>query len=200
MIYDRFLSASLAEGVIEWFKLHFFYMKDGVKEYYIHPSNMYSFPNTQIPVSQMPALTCWITKDTISQNYWNELGTVHLEVTFNTANQLANLAKQFNQVMSAMRAQLLANPNYILIFLQDYTPGLLLLPTLSTTDMSKYKDALNKKNSSYVHTLEMKYQINLFENQKAIWDTGRDYYSPYDEVYQEAIVDTTLILTNYKEL
>jgi hypothetical protein len=197
-VHNRILSTSLATGVVDWFRANFFYNVDGIKRYYIHPKNMFNYVNTAIPLPQMPALSVYTTKNNITTNYWKEQGKVHLDVIFNTNQQLANLSKQFNEVLSAIRAQLLSNPVYITDFLANYSPGLQLLPTMTETDMSKYKQAMDRKESSYVHSFELNYIIDIYLNQKAVWESGRDYFSPIDEIYTDLETETQLLIIPYE--
>lgn len=196
--HNRILSTSLATGIVDWFKANFFYKVDGKKRYYVHPNNMFNYCNTVVPAPQMPALSVWTTRSNNRSNYWCEIGTVHIDVIFNTNKQLALLSKEFNEILSAIRAQLLNNKVYITDFLANYSPGLQLLPTMTETDMSKYKQTMDKKEASYVHSFELNYQINIFLNQKAIWDSGLSYYSPYDEIYTDAEVVTDLIIVPFE--
>jgi hypothetical protein len=181
---NKILSTSLAKGVVAWFKANFHYKDDlGATHYYIHPNNMYNGAYLINSAADIPSLAVWTTKDGTSRDLWHETGTVHIDVVFGTYEQLAGLANQFNEVLTAMRAQILTNEVYIMSFLQDYTPGLLHLATLSETDMSKYRSSLEKKDSAYIHSFELTYKINIYLNQKSIWAEGKDYFSPNKIIY-----------------
>lgn len=204
---DKKLSTSLPKGVIAWFNQYFYYLDatTGAAKPYILPQNMHEGAIVNVPPAQYPALSVYITKDAVNSDYQHEIGTLHIDVMFNTAKEYAAASQQYNDMLSAIRSQLLSNPRYlnnnrqyIVTFLFDnYVPGLVQLVTKSETDMSRWKDQLNNAaNSSFIFGFELTYKINIYLNQKGMWKTdGTDYISPVYQVYpQNTAVDA--VITN----
>lgn len=197
---NKILSTSLVTGFVTWLKTNFNYFDEAnTQKYYVLPDNIIEGAIVDQPTMQMPAISVWLTKDNTNSSKWAEQGTLHLDVMFNTLNERSLLSKQLNEVLSAIRAQVLNNVNYIMVYLQDYSPGLLQLALTTETDMNKYREQLaTTRSSTYTHSFKLNYSINIYLNQKALWAEGYDYRSPYKKIWlqNQGITPTININSN----
>ena len=176
---NKILSTQLCTGITEWFKQNT-YFNNTFKSFC-------DYLRIDFPQSEMPGISVYFEgAPNLQTNRWNEKGVIAIDVVFSLQNQRQERAKEIITTLEMVRAQLLDNPNYIQQFVSaNYVPGLIFLNT--TTNMRNLSNLkqkmLNAKNGSLVITFTMDYEISVYLNQKAMWLSNKDYYSPEVDIY-----------------
>lgn len=181
---NQILSTSLCEGIASWFNNNIYFTQ------LFNPTNKLfkkidSYYRIDFLQGDMTSLSIYPinNNDTVTKPT-KEIGKIGIDVVFSSGLERDKRSQIVNYTMSTIRAQLLSNPVSIQSYLnKNYVPGLQFINTQNTIDYNKFNKQIYSKSGSTTCLIMLNYQIDILLNQRALWKTGNDFYSPITKIY-----------------
>lgn len=186
------LSNGLTTGITEWIKQNTYFQNTF--------KGIFNYCRIDIPQGELPAVSVYLMPSNTRQPT-KEIGKVKIAVSFNLQAQRPERAVDFYKVLNMLRSQFITNPTYLQQYLsKNWTPGLQFIQSINDIDFGAVEASLLKKDGSTTIPIILDYQIDIFLNQRALWQAGNDYFSPATEIYHTVEgIDTVIETEEYKK-
>lgn len=181
------LTEQLPIGLAEWIKQNIYY------EGMIVTVNDY--PRLDNPVLEMTTCNVWLNNMDFKTKVGWVVGLINVDLIFNLNKARSDRFKQINEVVNGFTAQLLCNPTLALNWIAtNYVAGLQFLVTKTTINFRDIINQLKDGRGDTTINIQLAYEVNIRQNQKALWAKGNDFWSPKEKVYHPIEYDTKIIV------
>lgn len=183
------LAELLPIGMAEWIKQNQYFgdMVVSVNDY-IRLDN---------PVLEMTAINVWVNDMDLKTKIGWATGLLNIDIIFNLNKARSDRMKEINRVLNAFVGQLLFNPTMALKYIaNNYVFGLQFLVTKTKINYRSILEQLKSGKGDTTIQLQLAYEINIAQNQQALWANGYDFYSTIRKVYFPMdYIDLDVIIT-----
>lgn len=177
VIYNpSILSEQLPVGMAEWIKQNTYF--SGM----IVTVNDYLRLDT--PVLEMTSVNIWLNDLDLKTKIGWAVGLLNIDVIFNLGKARSDRMKEINRVINSFVGQLLFNPTMALKWISNnYVPGLQFLTTKTKINYRGILEQLKNGRGDTTIQIQLAYEVNIKQNQDALWSHGLDFYSTQQQVY-----------------
>ncbi len=177
VIYNpSILSEQLPVGMAEWIKQNTYF--NGM----IVTVNDYLRLDT--PVLEMTSVNIWLNDLDLKTKIGWAVGLLNIDVIFNLGKARSDRMKEINRVINSFVGQLLFNPTMALKWISNnYVPGLQFLTTKTKINYRGILEQLKNGRGDTTIQIQLAYEVNIKQNQDALWSHGLDFYSTQQQVY-----------------
>lgn len=177
VIYNpSILSEQLPVGMAEWIKQNIYF--NGM----IVTVNDYLRLDT--PVLEMTSVNIWLNDLDLKTKIGWAVGLLNIDVIFNLGKARSDRMKEINRVINSFVGQLLFNPTMALKWISNnYVPGLQFLTTKTKINYRGILEQLKNGRGDTTIQIQLAYEVNIKQNQDALWSHGLDFYSTQQQVY-----------------
>lgn len=170
------LSEQLPVGMAEWIKQNTYF--NGM----IVTVNDYLRLDT--PVLEMTSVNIWLNDLDLKTKIGWAVGLLNIDVIFNLGKARSDRMKEINRVINSFVGQLLFNPTMALKWISNnYVPGLQFLTTKTKINYRGILEQLKNGRGDTTIQIQLAYEVNIKQNQDALWSHGLDFYSTQQQVY-----------------
>jgi hypothetical protein len=170
------LAEQLPTGMAEWIKQNTYFagMIVTVNDYL----------RLDTPVLEMTSVNVWLNDLDLKTKIGWATGLLNIDIVFNLNKARSDRMKEIHRVINSFTGQLLFNPVMALKFISNnYVPGLQFLTTKTKINYRNILEQLKNGRGDTTITIQLAYEINIRQNQDALWSKGFDFYSTKDRVY-----------------
>lgn len=170
------LAELLPIGMAEWIKQNQYF--DGMVV------SVNDYLRLDNPVLEMTAVNVWVNDMDLKTKIGWAVGLLNIDVIFNLNKARSDRMKEINRVINAFVGQLLTNPTMALQYIaNNYVFGLQFLVTKTKIDYRNIVAQLKSDKGDTTVQIQLAYEINIQQNQEALWQNGYDFYSTIRKVY-----------------
>ena len=170
------LAELLPIGMAEWIKQNEYF--DGM---IVSVNDYIRLDN---PVLEMTAVNVWVNDMDLKTKIGWATGLLNIDVIFNLNKARSDRMKEINRVINAFVGQLLFNPTMALKYIaNNYVFGLQFLITKTKINYRNILEQLKNGRGDTTIQIQLAYEINIQQNQEALWANGYDFYSTIRKVY-----------------
>lgn len=136
------------------------------------------------PVLEMTAVNVWVNDMDLKTKIGWATGLLNIDIVFNLNKARSDRMKEINRVINAFVGQLLFNPTMALKYIaNNYVFGLQFLVTKTKINYRNILEQLKNGRGDTTIQIQLAYEINIQQNQQALWANGYDFYSTIRKVY-----------------